>query len=133
MGQMTPILCAALGHGGRSVQITLYEESRGLFTRMREWVSRDDGSGGKPGLSELEAPLAGLAGELFRRPVDTSVETIRRDRAQTAVAYMRLCQQAGLKTSEGLGGSIQSWREGERAMGVQQVLDEALTLAGQRN
>lgn len=127
---MTPTICTALGYGGRSVQITLYEESRALFTRMREWASPGDSSDEMPELSVLEEPLAGLTGELFRRPIDTSVESIRRERAQTAVAYMTFRQQTELPASEGLAESVRSWSEGERSRGVQQVLEEAMKLAG---
>lgn len=112
-----------LKNSGRPVQITLYEELPGVFTRISEWAQTD---GKKPDLSQLEEPLWKLAAELVDRQVDTTVENIRKGRAQAAVAYISLSQQAGLKVNEGLGGSIRTWREGERAKPVQQILDEAL-------
>lgn len=126
---MASIIDTALGHGGRSVQITLYEESQGFFTRTKQRISQGDGGAQIGDLSELEEPLTVLAGELFRRPVDTSVEAIRRDRAQAAVAYISLCRQAGLKLNGELGETIKNWREGERSTAVQQTLEEALQQA----
>ena len=126
---MTPTICAALGQGGRAAQITLYEESKALFTRMREWACPEGSGDGKPELNALDEPLAGFAGELFRRSIDTSVETIRMERGQTAVAYMTFCQRTRLPMLDGLVESVRSWSEGERSRGVQQVLEEALKLA----
>lgn len=67
-----------------------------------------------------------LAGDLLNREVDVSVETIRKERAQAAIAYIVLCQQRGLEMHGALRESVQNWRAGERSGPVQQILDQAL-------
>jgi len=67
-----------------------------------------------------------LAGELLTREIDVSVETIRTERAQAAIAYIVLSQQRGFEINEALCQSIQSWRARERSGPVQQILDQAL-------
>ncbi|KAE8350170.1 proteasome stabiliser-domain-containing protein [Aspergillus coremiiformis] len=113
-----------LDHGGRSVQITLYEELRMFFDRVAAWSSELHGEG--PKLRDLQGALAGLAGELLSRGIDMSAEAIRRERAQAGVSYITLCTQAGFEINGELRGLLKTWREGERSGPVQQVLDQAL-------
>lgn len=127
--QAMPIIKTILGHGRRHVQVTLYEESEGLFTRMSEWVSQGDGA--KAELKKVEDPLVGLAEELFNHPVDTTIEAIRKGRAQAVVAYISVSQQGGLRVSEVVQESIKQWREGERSLAVQQKLEETRRKLGQ--
>lgn len=129
LAQAIPIIKTILGHGRRNVQTTLYEESEGLFTRMSEWVSQSDGV--KADRDQIEEPLVELAGELFSYPVDATIETIRKGRAQAVVAYISVSQQGGLKVSEVVKESMKPWREGERSLAVQQRLEEARRKLGQ--
>lgn len=118
----------ALGDGGRHVQITLYEELQGFFIRINDWVSQD--SNEKTNLRKLEEPLTGLAEGLLSRQIDASIERIRKNRAQAALAYISLSQQVRLKVFKGFDEFIKTWRDGERSRPVQQTLEETLWKLG---
>lgn len=124
MTNLIPIVDKALRNGGRTVQVPLYEELRQLLTRLEEWTSPPDGR--EADVHSLQGPLSTLAGELLTREIDVSVETIRTERAQAAVAYIVLSQQRGFEINEAIRQSIQTWRAGERSGPVQQILDQAL-------
>ena len=119
-----PIADKALSHGSRTVQLPLYEELRLLLTRLDEWTSPQEGR--KVDVHSLQEPLSTLAKELLIREIDVSVETIRRERAQSAVAYIVLSQQRGLEINNAIRESVQTWRAGERSGPVHQILDQAL-------
>lgn len=120
-----PVADKALRNGSRAVQLPLYEELRLLLTRIDEWTSPQEGR--KVNVHSLQDPLSTLAKELVIREIDVSVEAIRRERAQTAVAYIVLSQQRGLEVNSAVRESVQAWRAGERSGPVQQILDQALT------
>ncbi|BCR84994.1 ECM29 family proteasome component [Aspergillus chevalieri] len=121
---LIPVVDKALRNGGRTVQVPLYEELSQLLTRLEEWTSPTDGRG--VDVHSIQGPLSMLAGELLTREIDVSVETIRTERAQAAIAYIVLSQQRGFEINEALCQSIQSWRARERSGPVQQILDQAL-------
>lgn len=121
---LIPLAEKALRNGGRTVQLPLYEELRLFLTRLDEWTSPQDNQ--SVDVPSLQGPLMTLAGELLNREVDVSVETIRKERAQAAIAYIVLCQQRGLEMHGALRESVQNWRAGERSGPVQQILDQAL-------
>lgn len=126
--RMTTMIDMALGNGGRHVQVVLYEELDGFFTRMRGRVSEDGSK--EVDLRKLEEPLAKLADQLFNRQIDGSVESIRKSRAQAVLAYISVSQEAGLPVIRGLDEAVRTWREGERSRPVQQSLEEALGKLG---
>ncbi|RJE26584.1 Proteasome component Ecm29 [Aspergillus sclerotialis] len=122
--RMTSMIGIALGDGGRHVQITLYEELQAFFIRIHDWVSQD--SNEKTDLRKLEEPLTGLAEQMFSRQIDASIERIRKNRAQAALAYISLSQQVRLMVFKGLDEFLKTWRDGERSRPVQETLEEAL-------
>lgn len=113
----------ALINGGRSVQIALYQGLQLLFTRLEQWISQGSGNL-EPG--DLQAPLEGLVEKLVLREVDVSVEAIRKENAQSTVAYIQLCQKAGFKVPERLGESVKNWWENERSEPVRRMLGQAV-------
>lgn len=119
-----PIADKALTNGGRTVQLPFYEELGQLLARFDEWTSPQEGR--KVDVHSLQGPLSTLAEELLAREIDVSVESIRRERAQTVVVYIVLCQQRGLEVNNVVRESAQTWRAGERSGPVQQILDQAL-------
>ncbi|KAF9886201.1 proteasome component M29 [Aspergillus nanangensis] len=122
--EIKPLLQKALSNGGRSVQVTLYEQLGMVFRRLETWAPQRGGE--EPDLREMQGPLAALVEEMFSREIDASAETIRRERAQAVTSYISLCHQSGLKVYDGLPGLIQSWRAGERSGPLQHILDQAL-------
>ncbi|PYI09032.1 proteasome component [Aspergillus sclerotiicarbonarius CBS 121057] len=118
-----PVLHRVVGHGGRNVQVTLYRQLRALFDQIGTWAS--DRSG-EPDLRGPQESLAALAGDMFSQEIDLSVEAIRTERAQAAVAYVELCGQTGVPLDEALQKSLKGWREDERSGPVRQILDRAL-------
>lgn len=111
-------------NGGRAVQLPFYEELRQLLTRLDGWTSLQEDR--KVDVHSLQSPLSTLAQELLAREIDVSVESIRRERAQTVVVYITLCQQRGLEVNNVVRESVQTWRTAERSGPVQQILDQAL-------
>ncbi|KAL4783488.1 proteasome stabiliser-domain-containing protein [Aspergillus varians] len=111
----------ATKHGGKQVQISLFEELRLLFTQLNTWASEGDSEANH--LREIHGLLATLAGELLSCEIDLSVEAIRRGRAEATASYVKLCQQTGQKIDPGLRKSVGDWRKEERSGPVRQVLD----------
>ncbi|KAA8652260.1 hypothetical protein EYZ11_004591 [Aspergillus tanneri] len=118
------LLEKVLRHGGRRVQITLYDQLRMLFNRLETWASENTGE--QFDSDALQEPLAALAGDMFSREIDVSVEAIRMGRAQAVASYITICHKTGLQTSPAVPELIKSWRREERSGPVQQILDQAL-------
>lgn len=119
MRQVTGPLDEALSHGGRQVVSTGYRELQAFFRRVDRWSG--------PGEEELVDPMGGLA-RLLTRDGD-AVESVRKGRAEAVLAFLRL--RKGVRgVPDGLGEALRGWRAGERAGGVQGVLDECLVLIG---
>ncbi|KAJ5774618.1 hypothetical protein N7457_009514 [Penicillium paradoxum] len=119
--QMTDPLAQVLQHGGRQVVSTGYEELRAFFTRVDQWIGSPDGSG-----EQVRGPLTALANKILTGEVDGSVEAIRKGRAESILAYLKLCAQTGVP--DGLIVSLRKWRASERSGPIQHLLDEALAL-----
>lgn len=112
-----------VGHGGRNVQVTLYRELRTVFDQFGAWVSERSGEPDRRGPQES---LAALTAEIFAHEIDLSVEAVRAERAQAAVAYFKLCKQTELPIDQNIQKLVKNWREEERSGPVRQILDRAL-------
>ncbi|KAI2993811.1 hypothetical protein CBS147482_8622 [Aspergillus niger] len=112
-----------VGHGGRNVQVTLYRELRTVFDQFGAWVSEQSGEPDRRGPQES---LAALTAEIFAHEIDLSVEAVRAERAQAAVAYFKLCKQTELPIDQNIQKLVKNWREEERSGPVRQILDRAL-------
>jgi hypothetical protein len=115
--QVTGPLDAALSQGGRQVVSAAYRELQAFFGRVDRWSG--------PGEEEMVEPMGGLA-RLLTRDGD-AVESVRKGRAEAVLAFLGL--RKGVRgVPDGLGEALRGWRAGERAGGVQGVLDECLGL-----
>ncbi|KAL4868767.1 hypothetical protein BDV12DRAFT_168978 [Aspergillus spectabilis] len=114
----------ALKLGGKTVQISLYEELRLLFTQLSTWASKGNSEANH--LRDIHGILATLAGELLPSETDLSVEAIRKGRAEATASYVKLCQQTGREIDPELRKSIAEWRKEERSGPVRQVLDQVI-------
>lgn len=112
MRQAIPPLDQALTHGGRPVVRTVYQELQALFDRVDQWTG--------PDAEALAGPMKALAGLLtYERD---AIEAIRKERAETIRAYLKL--RAGVRgVPDGLGETIREWRERERSVPIQHILD----------
>ncbi|KAL4975768.1 proteasome stabiliser-domain-containing protein [Aspergillus desertorum] len=124
MAQLKSNVRRALKHGGKHVQISLYEELRLLFTQLS--TSAAKGGSEADHLRNIHGYLATLTGELLSCEIDLSVEAIRRGRAEATASYVKLCQQTGREIDAGLRTSIGDWRKEERSGPVRQVLDQVI-------
>ncbi|KAJ5408305.1 hypothetical protein N7509_002188 [Penicillium cosmopolitanum] len=115
--QVTGPLDEALSHGGRQVVSTAYREFQAFFGRVDRWSG--------PGEEDMVEPMCGLA-RLLTRDGD-AVESVRKGRAEAVLAFLRL-RKSVRGVPDGLGEALRGWRAGERAGGVQGVLDECLGL-----
>lgn len=102
------------------MQITLYKGLQVFLSGLDEWASHESSN-----LADLEASLRELVQELMLREIDASVEAIRQERAQAALAYVQFCEKAGFDVPEQLRLSIIGWREQERSESVKRVLRKA--------
>ncbi|EAU31691.1 conserved hypothetical protein [Aspergillus terreus NIH2624] len=124
LAEITPLLNKALSHGGRKVQVTLYEQLQQVFRGLETWAPHRGSE--EPDLRELQGPLSALAGEMFAREIDVSAEAIRKGRAEAAVGYISLCQGHGMEVYGGLREEMQRWRAGERSGPLQSLLDRGM-------
>lgn len=124
LDESRPVLHRILvGHGGRNVQVTLYRELRAVFDQIGAWASDRSGEPDRRGPQES---LAALTVEIFAHEIDLSVEAVRAERAQAAVAYFEHCKQTELPIDQAIQKLVKSWREEERSGPVRQILDRAL-------
>ncbi|OJJ47444.1 hypothetical protein ASPZODRAFT_130907 [Penicilliopsis zonata CBS 506.65] len=114
----------ALQQGGRQVQATLFGALQGLLGRLGRWMSMQ----APTGLDEVRGAVASLAQRLLFLEVDLSMETVRQERARATVAYLEVCQQAGMGVSEQDRQTIRAWLAVERSESVRRVLGEALAV-----
>jgi proteasome component ECM29 len=113
-----------MAHGGKQVQITLYEELRLLFTQLDTWASEENVDTNH--LREIHVILATLTGELLFCDIDLSVEAIRKGRAEATTSYVKFCQQTGREIDPELRKSVSEWRKEERSGPVRQILDQVI-------
>ncbi|OJJ02961.1 hypothetical protein ASPVEDRAFT_72741 [Aspergillus versicolor CBS 583.65] len=114
----------AMAHGGKQVQITLYEELRLLFAQLDTWASEENVDTNH--LREIHVILATLTGELLFCDIDLSVEAIRKGRAEATTSYVKFCQQTGREIGPELRKSVSEWRKEERSGPVRQILDQVI-------
>ncbi len=114
----------AMQHGGKQVQIALYEELRLLFTQLDTWASEKNVD--TDHLRGIHVILAKLAGELLSCDIDLSVEAVRKGRAEATTSYVKFCQQTGREIDPGLRKSVSEWRKEERSGPVRQILDQVI-------
>ncbi|KAJ5834299.1 Proteasome stabiliser ECM29 [Penicillium robsamsonii] len=119
--QVTSPLAQALQLGGRLVVSTVYDELRAFFTRVDQWIDSSSGE-------QIAAPLTVLADKLLTGEVEGSVEAIRKGRAETILAYLKLSPHAQAGVPDTLIMRVREWRASERSGSVQRLLDEALAL-----
>ncbi|RDW57423.1 ECM29 family proteasome component [Aspergillus mulundensis] len=124
LADLRPNIRRAMGHGGKQVQISLYEGLRLLFTQLSTWASNRDSEANH--LREIHGILAALTVESLSCEIDLSVEAIRKGRAEAMASYVKLCQQAGWEMDPGLRTTIGDWRKEERSGPVRQVLDQVI-------
>ncbi|KAL2828660.1 proteasome stabiliser-domain-containing protein [Aspergillus cavernicola] len=122
--EVKPNIRKAIEHGGKRVQIHVYNELRLLFTQLGTWASTGESEADT--LREVHGLLATLAGDLLPCEIDLSVEAIRKGRAEATASYIKLCQQTGREIDPELRKTITDWRKEERSGPVRQVLDQVI-------
>ena len=123
MTQTIGPLDQAFAHGNRQVLSTVYQEFQAFFVRIDRWTT--SGESLEHGVDEhvLVGPLSALASLLTRER--DAVEAVRKGRAEAVLAYLRL-RPAVRGEPELLAPTVRGWRQNERSIGVQRILDEAL-------
>ncbi|KAK5796780.1 hypothetical protein VI817_006064 [Penicillium citrinum] len=117
--QVTGPVDDGLRHGGREVVSRVYRELQGFFERVGECEWAGDGGEG------LMGPLGEMVGLIIRE--GDAVESVRKGRAEVVLKFLRMRREVR-GVPDGLDEALRGWRESERAGGVQQVLDECISL-----
>ena len=122
--QVTGPVGDGLRHGDREVVSRVYRELQGFFERVGECESQWQQGTGTSG-EEMVGPL----GEMVRLVIGDgdAVESIRKGRAEAVLKFLRVRREVR-GVPDGLGEALRGWRVSERAGGVQQVLDECISL-----